>query len=55
MEKIFKKSTTSKETTFERLERTRYEKLRNSPKQSGKTYPDLNLDGCTQKEILSGF
>ena len=56
MSKNFEEATASKhETAFERAERIRYEKLRNSPKESEVKYSNLNLNGCTMKEILLGF
>ena len=51
-----KEATASKkESAIEIAERIRYEKLRNAPKESGVNYSDLNLNGCTMKEILLGF
>ena len=48
-------ATKKEDSAFERAERIRYEKLAKAPVYSGKSYPDLNLNGTTHKEILVGF
>lgn len=39
-------------STFEKAENIRFQNLANAPVLTGPEYGELNLDGCTVKEIL---